>query len=60
MFSYYRIKSQNKSMKNNRQLCMPYNINVTSAVYFVTHRKMMLHEYVTPETFQTDVSWITL
>ena len=39
---------------------MPYNINVTSEVYFVTHRKMMLHEYVTPETFQTDVSWITL
>lgn len=27
---------------------MPYNINVTSEVYFVTHRKMMLHEYVTP------------
>lgn len=39
---------------------MPYSINVTSEVYFVTHRKMMLHEYVTPETFQTDVSWITL
>ena len=38
---------------------MPYNINVTSEVYFAI-LKMILHEYVTPETFQTDVSWITL